>query len=100
MKLGRRGTLIWFGEASKEPPVLDYFSFWKGPASGTIRHFDYTDSDISDGRDLATLVRLVKAGQLHPEIGYAADWSETAAAIHSLRERGVRGNAILTIAVT
>jgi NADPH:quinone reductase len=95
-KLKRRGQLIWFGQASRTPPTLDFFRFWEGPVSGSIRHFDYTDSDIPDGRDLKTLVSWVSRGRLHPEIGVTADWSETDRVLRTLRDRGVRGNAVLT----
>jgi NADPH2:quinone reductase len=96
MKLAPHGKLIWFGQASREAPTLDFFSFWKGPASGSIHHFDYTDSDVPDDRDLETLVRLVGSGRLHPEIGYVAHWNQAAPALASLRGRTIRGNAVLT----
>ncbi|MFD7168705.1 hypothetical protein [Streptomyces violascens] len=47
--------------------------------------------------DLATLVRLVEAGRLHPEIGSVRDWSRTAEVIADLRARKVHGNAVLTL---
>jgi NADPH:quinone reductase len=96
VKLKKRGTLIWFGQASRTPATVSFFRFWEGPALGTVRHFDYTDSDVSDGRDLATLVDLVLKGRLHPEIGMSRDWSETASVLFSLRDRQIRGNAVLT----
>jgi NADPH:quinone reductase len=43
------------------------------------------------------LVRLVAAGRLHPEIGREADWHETATVLADLRERHIRGNAVLTV---
>jgi len=95
-KLAPRGTLIWFGQASRQHSELNFFRFWEGPVSGSIRHFDYTDSDVPDGKDLATLVELVGSGRLHPEIGLIADWSHTADVLNALRDRRVRGNAILT----
>lgn len=95
-KLGPRGTLIWFGQASRKPAEVNFFRFWEGPISGSIRHFDYTDTDVSDGEDLATLVQMVASGRLHPEIGLVADWSDTADVLNTLRDRGVRGNAVLT----
>lgn len=98
--LRKRGTLIWFGQASREAPVIDFFRFWEGPASGIIRHFDYTDCDTSDGQDLQTLVALVAAGHLHPEIGVTADWRETDQVLSALRGRGIRGNAVLTVGRT
>lgn len=97
-KLARRGTLIWFGQASRQPVTLDFFDFFAGPESATIRHFHYADSDISYAEDLQTLVRLVAGDRLHPEIGLVADWTETAEVLTRLRDRGVRGNAVLTVA--
>ena len=96
VKLRPRGMLIWFGQASRMVSTIDFFRFWEGPASGSIRHFDYTDSDVPDGRDLMTLVRMVAAGHLHPEIGLIADWSETADVLNTLRDRGIRGNIVLS----
>ncbi len=95
-KLGPRGTLVWFGQASRKSSEVSFFRFWEGPVSGSIRHFDYTDTDIPDGQDLATLVRMVASGRLHPEIGLVADWSGTPDALNTLRDRGVRGNVVLT----
>ena len=97
-KLARRGTLVWFGQASRQPVTLDFFDFFDGPESATIRHFHYADSDSTYGQDLKTLVRLVSGGRLHPEVGLVADWTETADVLAMLRDRGVRGNAVLTIA--
>ncbi|MEE1785681.1 zinc-binding dehydrogenase [Streptomyces sp. SP17BM10] len=96
-RLARRGTLIWFGQASRRPATLDFFDFFTGPESATLRHFHYADSDVPDGRDLATLVRLVEEGRLTPELGRVAPWSETAATLTDLRERRIRGKAVLTV---
>lgn len=49
------------------------------------------------GEDLTILVRLVAAGRLHPEIGRVADWADTAATLTDLRQRRIRGNAVLTV---
>ncbi|WP_433252290.1 zinc-binding dehydrogenase [Streptosporangium sp. CA-135522] len=96
-RLARRGALIWFGQAGRRPVTLDFFDFFKGPESATLRHFHYADSDTPYGEDLATLVRLVATGRLHPELGLVADWAETAHVLTELRERRIRGNAVLTI---
>jgi hypothetical protein len=45
---------------------MDFFD-WRGGASATLRKFSYVDSDIPDGEDLSTLVRLVTGGRLHPD---------------------------------
>jgi NADPH:quinone reductase len=91
------GTLIWFGEASREPVTIDFFRILYGATSATIRHFSYTDFAGAFGPDLSVLVRLVASGDLHPEIGRVADWADTATTLTDLRERRIRGNAVLTI---
>ncbi|MEU4291019.1 nuclear transport factor 2 family protein [Kribbella sp. NPDC026596] len=94
-KLAYGGQLIWFGQASRQPIELDFFSLFDGPENATIRHFHYTDG--RDDEDLATLVRLVATGRLHPELGRIEDWSQTDAVLDALRNRRIRGNAVLTL---
>lgn len=102
-RLAPGGLLVWFGQASRESAVLDFFGFFKGPNQARLAHFDYTRPGPGDaaaggyGADLATLVRLVESGRLHPEIDAVRDWSQTGAAIAALRARRVRGNAVLTV---
>jgi NADPH:quinone reductase-like Zn-dependent oxidoreductase len=96
-RLRNRGTLIWFGQASREPATLSFFDILSGAASVTIRSFAYFDFATPYGEDLAILVRLAAAGRLHPEIGRVASWAGTAAIITDLYERRIRGKAILTI---
>jgi NADPH:quinone reductase len=95
-KLTDCGLLVWFGQASRTAPTLDFFD-WTGGSSATIRKFLYTDSDTPVADDLATLVRLVATGRLHPEIGVVADWHDTPQIIEAMVARTVRGNAVLTI---
>ncbi|MFD7300914.1 zinc-binding dehydrogenase [Streptomyces pharetrae] len=87
------GTLVWFGQASRTPVTLDFFDLLGGPERVTIRHFHYAGAPY--GSDLAALVRLVEQGRLHPEIGRTADWAETAGTLVDLRERRIRGKAVL-----
>ena len=95
-RLAPRGKLIWFGQASREPGTL-HFSVAGAAPFASIELFIYWRTGASDAADLATLVRLVAAGHLHPEIGLVTDWHETADALIALRERRVRGNAVLTV---
>jgi NADPH:quinone reductase-like Zn-dependent oxidoreductase len=92
-----RGQLIWFGQASGEPAALDFFAFFGGPVSATVRHFSYEDSAEPYGLDLALLVRLVAAGRLHPEIGHLADWSSTPSVLTALLTRAIPANAVLKV---
>jgi NADPH:quinone reductase len=91
------GTLIWFGQASRTPATLDFFTILGGPQTVTVRTFVYWDSPVGYGRDLATLAGLVAAGALHPEIGRVTGWAGTAAVLTDLYHRRIRGNAVLTI---
>jgi NADPH:quinone reductase-like Zn-dependent oxidoreductase len=94
-RLTPRGHLVWLGQASGEPAVLDFFD-WRGATSGTMRRFHYAEDDTPVGVDLAALVRLVASGRLHVEVGLVADWTRTGDALEALLERDVRGNAVLT----
>ncbi len=89
------GLLIWFGQASRTPASLDFFHLLGGPERVTIQHFHYAAAPY--GSDLAALVRLVEQGRLHPEIGRTADWAHTADTLVDLRERRIRGKAVLQI---
>ncbi|MBM0279902.1 zinc-binding dehydrogenase, partial [Micromonospora tarensis] len=94
-KLVPGGLLVWFGQASRTPVTLDFFDLLSGPERATIQHFHYAAAPY--GPDLATLVRLVAAGRLHPEIGRVTDWADTASTLVDLRERRIRGRAVLTV---
>jgi NADPH2:quinone reductase len=96
-RLATRGKLIWFGQASREPATFDFFTAAGTAPFASIELFIYWRMGASDADDLATLVRLVEGGHLHPEIGLVADWHETPAALIALRDRRVRGNAVLTV---
>jgi NADPH:quinone reductase len=91
------GTLIWFGQASRQPVTISFFDLLYGASSATIRHFSYEDSPVPYSEDLAVLVRLVATGRLHPEVGRIADWAGTGTVLNDLRDRRIRGNAVLTI---
>lgn len=95
--LAGHGTLIWFGQASKEPISLNFFHFDTWPVDATIKRYTYEPPQRPFGEDLATLVRLVHNGSLHPEIGVETDWADTAQVIDDLRGRRITGNAVLTV---
>jgi NADPH2:quinone reductase len=94
-RLAPRGLMVWFGQASRAPATIDFFAFFDQHQSSMIRHFDYTDAQVPDALDLATLVRLVDTGRLHPEVGSVSSWEDTSSRIADLRARRIRGKAIL-----
>ncbi|NBE50959.1 zinc-binding dehydrogenase [Streptomyces boluensis] len=87
------GLLVWFGQASRTPVTLDFFDLLGGPEGVTIQHFHYAGAPY--GPDLAALVSLVEHDRLHPEIGRTAPWAQTADTLVDLRERRIRGKAVL-----
>ncbi|GGT09566.1 oxidoreductase [Planobispora rosea] len=89
------GTLIWYGQASRTPVTLNFFDLFDGPEGASIRHFHYAGAPYR--ADLETLVRLVDTGRLRPEVGRVADWADSATVLVDLRERRVRGKAVLTV---
>jgi NADPH:quinone reductase-like Zn-dependent oxidoreductase len=95
-QLAPGGVVLWYGQASLEPVTLSFFNLF-GVTPVTIKHFPHWVSTTSDGEDLQTLVRLVAAGELHPEIGRTADWADTASVLDDLASRRIRGNAVLTL---
>jgi len=95
-RLTTRGLLIWFGQASRVPPAMNFFD-WTGGASATLRKFHYADSDTTDAADLTTLIRLVSRGRLHPEVGQVSDWRRTPDMLQALVTRQIRGKAILEV---
>jgi len=99
-KAKRTGNVIWFGQASREPITVDFFDWIDGTAGAPITPFHYVHSDRPDADDLHTLVSLLARGRLHPEIGLRRPWRETADVIAMLRDRKLRGNAVLTLSTT
>ncbi|MEU4067012.1 zinc-binding dehydrogenase [Streptomyces wedmorensis] len=87
------GLLVWFGQASRTPVSLDFFQLLGGPQRVTIQHFHYAGAPY--GSDLAALVSLVAQDRLHPEVGRTTDWARTAETLVDLRERRIRGKAVL-----
>ena len=89
-------TVLWYGQASLEAVSIDFFrTIPQTPF--TVKHFPHWVSETSDGEDLATLVRLVAEGRLHPEVGVVADWAETGWVLEELYGRRVSGNAVLGV---
>jgi NADPH:quinone reductase len=91
------GIVLWFGQASRTPPTIDFFDWIDGTAGAPIVAFGYERPDFADDGDLATLVRLTAEGRLHPEIGALLPWDRTPGVIDDIRQRRLRGNAVLTL---
>jgi NADPH:quinone reductase-like Zn-dependent oxidoreductase len=77
--------------------TLDFFDWVDDTVGAPVIQFDYLRGTRTVAADLATLVALVEAGRLHPELDRIRDWTDTAAAIDDLRHRRIRGNLVLTV---
>jgi NADPH2:quinone reductase len=96
-KAGVGATVMWFGQAGREPATLDLMSVIGVAPYASMIPWTYWRTGASDADDLATLVRLVDQGHLHPEIGVCEDWAKTPEVLAAVRDRQVRGNAVLTV---
>ncbi len=96
-RISRGALILWFGQASFQPITLDFFSFFVGRESVTLRHFVYSDAkDANDRRDIAELLELIRMQRLHVEIGYKGDWSETASVLNRLQDRQTHPRSLST----
>lgn len=91
------GTVFWAGRVGGDSSTLDFLALAGNSPYARIIPWTYWRTGASDADDLATLVRLVAAGYLRPEIGFLEDWSETERALHALRDRELVGNAVLRV---
>jgi NADPH2:quinone reductase len=91
------GLVLWYGQASRQPSTLDFFSLVFSRPDVRIQVFNYYASAAARDGDLATLVRLVADGRLHVEIGREESWERTAEVFTDLRHRRIRGKAVLTV---
>jgi NADPH2:quinone reductase len=90
------GQLFWFGQASTRPITVP---FGTAMASHGVRIevFSYHYTPAARDDDLATLVRLVSKGRLHVEIGREASWEHASTVLADLKDRKIRGKAVLTL---
>ena len=93
-----KGTVVVFGNSSGEPTTLGFADF-RGAANARVQSFSYFTSK-PEGRfadDLALLVALVAEGSLRPQIGAQRSWRDISAVAEDLRERRIRGKAVLLV---
>jgi NADPH:quinone reductase-like Zn-dependent oxidoreductase len=88
--------IFWFGQASKEPITVP-FSTAMASHGVRIEVFSYHYTPAARKNDLATLVDLVARGRLHIEVGREAPWDQTSDVLQDLRDRRIRGKAVLTV---
>jgi NADPH2:quinone reductase len=65
--------------------------------NGKVMGFFHMHPEAEKGRDLAILAELVAAGQLDPLLGSVSDWEQLPDVLDALRDRRIRGKAVLTV---
>ena len=94
------GTIVSFGNSSREPTSFDVSRFYGGAAGARLYAFLIFAEVAREGsgaRDLRTLAELVAEGRLDPQVSLEASWREPAEAFEALLERRVRGKAVLNV---
>jgi NADPH2:quinone reductase len=91
------GTVILFGNSSREPAPLDFAAFGGGHEEATIRTYFSAGHEAEAGRVLRRLLHLVADGRLHVEIGARESWDHLNDVLDRLQERRFSGKAVLTV---
>jgi NADPH2:quinone reductase len=91
------GVVILYGRASDQPAQVSLASF-EGKHRVAIRSFFIYQTGVETfGEDLAFLAGLVAAGRLRPLVGAERSWHEVSRVVRALRERQLRGKAVLIV---
>ncbi len=92
------GTVVMFGNSSGEPSEVAFGRVLASPRAKLYAFFVYASADRETfGEDLALLVSLVASGDLRPQVGFEAGWRELGRAVDALRERRIKGKAVLRV---
>lgn len=89
------GTVVTYGSVGGTAG-LALGDFGAAPNVEVVGFFHHAPEDTK-GEDLAILVDEVTRGRLVPRLGRVEDWSATRTVLQALRDREVRGRAVLTV---
>ena len=92
-KVAQGGTIVTFGNSSKEPSQVSFPDF-AGREAELRSYFSFLHAGEA-GTRLEALVGLVADGRLDPGVGLEADWTELNDALQSLADRAVAGKVVL-----
>ena len=97
-KVAPGGTIVVYGNSSREDTPISFPNFAGHAGARLLAFFIYElGTPASMGADLATLVSLVAAKKLTPEIGLEDSWHNLYLATTALRDRKVNGKAVFHI---
>ncbi|MFG1930373.1 zinc-binding dehydrogenase [Mycobacterium sp. NPDC048908] len=92
--LGEGGSLQSIGMASNEPSTID---FEVERRTGVHKRLEPFTVRTPFRQDLEYLVELLAAGDLDPQIGLRAPWTDVSDAAQALLDRRVAGKAVLDV---
>ena len=92
-KVGQGGTIVVFGNSSREPSQVGFMDF-AGRDARIQSYFSALHAHDA-GRHLEMLVRLVAERRLDPGVALEADWTEIDDALQALADRAVAGKVVL-----
>jgi NADPH:quinone reductase len=93
-RLAPGATLVSYGTLAG-PAELALADFASAPNAHVVGFFHAVPHETK-GEDLAILADTVARERVVPRLGAVRDWEETPAVLQALRERRVRGKAVLT----
>jgi len=92
------GTIVVFGNSSREPSRIGFVEFAQSGAHGAriVSYLSHQHAHVA-GKRLQLLVDLVAAGRLDPGVGYEAGWENLNDALDALEQRRFGGKAVLRV---
>lgn len=97
-RLAPGGTLVVFGNSSRQGAGLDFFDFFGlYPEGARIEVFFFASGTRTAGEDLGALTALVAAGKLAPKVGWSGSWKDLARGVEALQGREVAGKAVFHV---
>ncbi len=95
-RLAPGGTVATYGSLAGQASLA--MGDFRAAPLGKVVGFFHAHPQHTRGEDLATLAALVGDGRVDPRIGAVRDWAEVRNVLDALRERDIRGRAVLTVA--
>ncbi len=96
-KMAPGGMAIVYGAVGGEAKLGP--AEWLGAPNARIMGIIGSQPEDERGVDLGVLASLIADGRLDPVLGEVRDWQEAQAVLDGLRQRNIRGKAVLTIPV-
>lgn len=96
------GAAVLYGASTDEPARIGLFDFAGNRGAeglgGSVRSFGVYATNIDTfGQDLAYLAGLIAEGRLDAPVGLEKSWRELGSAAEALRDRQVKGKAVLSL---